>query len=642
MANPQGKNKRSLPKHKADELGVILNLAAAPEDALRYILVHYSGDDDIWHYYEVRDGETSWGYFSCLLILSVLAHRRQKGAFPGTSQTAEDTYAPAELASSDQTYGTLVRHYYLRRDLSKPYTGLDKRLREGVQDLFPAPSEGGRKARIQLSVAGNRRGTFHFWTHKEALCKKLSSVCGTTTLGNPSPPNSPGVEEHLGRLIREVNGILNCRHPPGSTRGRRLGSSRVENQGSSDGCVAGSRTKHRAGPRQADRAELASAPPGLATHQISFEAFIEDRLREFQEGSREYVFAALDAFVNDGDEPSGYFWITGDPGVGKSSILAKLVKDNKAGAHHFNIASEAIASRRQFLGNICAQLIVRCGLGYDGLPDGFDESSAFLNKLLRQAVGVRDEKLIVAVDALDEVRHDTQHDLRNPLCLPLALPRGVYFVVTSRRTQDGPVPASCIRPFELGEYKEANRRDVITYVRSYLPRNGVKKWMAKQRISAAGFVNLMSQRSDGNFMYLRHVLPAIEKGGFTTGRADDLPQGLRAYYRAHWAQMRSLDREAFRRVYERVVCVLAAAERPVSAEAVARWTDVPVAEVRRALCQWSAFLRKDGVGTRNPTYRIYHKAFQDFLQEEIDVDLRRYHRMIADSMLARVRRRRRR
>ncbi|NER07600.1 MAG: hypothetical protein F6K17_36080, partial [Okeania sp. SIO3C4] len=77
---------------------------------------------------------------------------------------------------------------------------------------------------------------------------------------------------------------------------------------------------------------------------------------------REYVFDAINKFIT--ERSNGYFTIIGDPGQGKSTILAKYVQDNDCIAH-FNIAVEGPNRANQFLENVSNQLIQRYKLPYN-------------------------------------------------------------------------------------------------------------------------------------------------------------------------------------------------------------------------------------------------------------------------------------
>jgi hypothetical protein len=89
----------------------------------------------------------------------------------------------------------------------------------------------------------------------------------------------------------------------------------------------------------------------------SFAAHIQEKTRGFV--GRGWIMQRIDEHLKDREKfPSGYILITGEPGIGKSALLAQLVKECGY-FHHFNIALQGIRSPRHFLTNVCAQLIVR-------------------------------------------------------------------------------------------------------------------------------------------------------------------------------------------------------------------------------------------------------------------------------------------
>jgi hypothetical protein len=139
-------------------------------------------------------------------------------------------------------------------------------------------------------------------------------------------------------------------------------------------------------------------------------------------------------------------------------------------------------------------------------------------------------------------------------------------------------------------------------------------------------------------MYLHHVLPAVEHGRFSIGDGDELPHGLLAYYRCHWAQMRCTDLQRFELIYQPVVCILAAAREAVSVDQVAEWTQLDPIQVLKVFRSWSEFMQEESLVHGQVLYRIYHTAFRDFLQEEVDPGLKTYHAMIADAVRNKIRR----
>jgi serine/threonine-protein kinase len=161
-----------------------------------------------------------------------------------------------------------------------------------------------------------------------------------------------------------------------------------------------------------------------------FKSLIEDKTKWFV--GRTYVFDAIQAFVT--NNPKGYFTIIGDPGQGKSAILAKYVQNTGCVAH-FNVQLQGINRADQFLESICRQLVIRYDLPYDPLPPKATQDGEFLSQLLEEvARKAEGQPVVIAVDALDEVDSASYREA-NILYLPPQLPDGIYFILTRRRVE---------------------------------------------------------------------------------------------------------------------------------------------------------------------------------------------------------------
>jgi hypothetical protein len=192
-----------------------------------------------------------------------------------------------------------------------------------------------------------------------------------------------------------------------------------------------------------------------------FRSLIDDKTQDFV--GREYIFKAINNFI--ANNKNGYFAITGDPGQGKSAILAKYVQDTNC-IVHFNSSLQGPNRTDQFLESICDQLINRYQLPYDLLPPNATRDGEFLLDLLEESAEKRNgQSIIIAVDALDEVDRGSNRDsVANILFLPPYLPANVYFILTKRRGVD--VPFTVDTPFDVlslldDQYQSDSERDVI-------------------------------------------------------------------------------------------------------------------------------------------------------------------------------------
>ena len=146
------------------------------------------------------------------------------------------------------------------------------------------------------------------------------------------------------------------------------------------------------------------------------------------------------------------------------------------------------------------------------------------------------KKAVIVVDGLDEV--DTVGPAVNPLDLPMVLPNGICVFVTLRKDTKRPRADNSVI-FADGPHSALNVADVQAYVEQALTDPGIKSYITLQKVTDAEFVDLMVKKSEGNFMYLRYVIPEMSAELTGIWRSQALPAGLRNYYEDHWDRMRS-------------------------------------------------------------------------------------------------------
>ena len=345
---------------------------------------------------------------------------------------------------------------------------------------------------------------------------------------------------------------------------------------------------------------------------------------------REDVFAGIDARLGDPGFPAGYVVLRGEPGAGKTAIMAELAS-RRSWFQHFNRITAGVTTPRDFLRNVCAQLIVGHRLRYNDLPDGYDQNSEFLAGLLEESVAVRQEAglgpVVVVVDALDEAQ-DPPAGL-NRLFFPETLPQSSYIVASLRLNVDELFYSSQRTQPDLVLAKDsrANADDLRAYTEWFVSDRSaaMAQRLAELNTTQAEFVDAIVKSSDGNFMYLVQVLPDIASGRLRSiSRIDDLPIGLRQYYERHWREMEAQDRKKFREFQRPVIAMLATAREPVSIPKITEWINDsgrfhPVEEddVTDVLQEWAQFIYT--VNGDPPRHRLYHASFLEFLEAKINL-----------------------
>lgn len=385
--------------------------------------------------------------------------------------------------------------------------------------------------------------------------------------------------------------------------------------------------------------ELRQRFEGSAVHNaiLDYTAYIQEKTRGFV--GRQFVFEAIDNFMR--ANPRGYYFVRGDPGIGKTALVAQLVKSNGY-VHHFNIRGEGINRNDIFLKNVSAQLIATYGLNYDHLPPEASQDSGFLDHLLGEISAQLSPpgRAVIVIDALDEVETLGSSGHKSHLYLPVVLPSHVYVVATMRNV---PLPRIEVEHdvLTIEQDSENNSTDIRLYVKQAVGRPGIQAYMAAQGLDEEAFIDhLATKKSQGNFMYLRYVLPEIENGAYKDLELEALPVGLQNYYEDHWRRMRGQDEAAWFEYKLPIIMALTVVKEPISVDLVADFSNVPSrARINSALNDWRQFLYEQTVeyeGQAQKRYRIYHASFHDFIAQKEEVEGERVDRRQAKERIADV------
>jgi len=381
--------------------------------------------------------------------------------------------------------------------------------------------------------------------------------------------------------------------------------------------------------------ELANSRFGALLHEFArARVSVRDEIRDYTwyidektEGfvGRAFVFDAIDRFV--GNNPRGYYFVRGDPGIGKTALTAQLVK-TRGYVHHFNIRAMGINKADLFLRNVYAQLIAAYRLDRASIPERVDRDGGFLSTLLSEVARTlkQGEKAVIVIDGLDEVDDVDRTPGSNALYLPVTLPRGVYIIATTRKVPLPPGIECEQGTLDIEHNADGNVADIRAYVARAAMGPGIQAFIASQGIDVELFIEHLVEKSEGNFMYLRYVLPEIERGTYADRGLAALPQGLRNYYEQHWRRMRGEDAEVWLSYKLPIMMALVAAELPISVDLISDFSGVW--DRRRVLAmlqpeRWGQFLHKEAVpheGTAQWRYSLYHASFKDFLGDKDEVE----------------------
>jgi hypothetical protein len=163
------------------------------------------------------------------------------------------------------------------------------------------------------------------------------------------------------------------------------------------------------------------------------------------------------------------------------------------------------------------------------LPEWIHTPDGFESLLAMAACRARHEQrqLLVVVDGLDEAE---RYAGGLPFGLPSLLPESVYVVGTYRtgRSPGRPdVPSVTLR---IGKNDQRNVDDIRDFLTRAAEEDVIAARLAQAQIDPDEFVNVLAERSEGVWVYLRYVLQELRIGLRAPGNIEELPVGLRDYY----------------------------------------------------------------------------------------------------------------
>ncbi|MCA2620961.1 MAG: hypothetical protein EWV49_15740 [Microcystis aeruginosa Ma_QC_Ch_20071001_S25] len=304
--------------------------------------------------------------------------------------------------------------------------------------------------------------------------------------------------------------------------------------------------------------------------------------------------------------------------MGKSSILAQWVIDNQCIAY-FNVKKERDKAS-EFVENIIEQLNLRHNIKAD-FNDNRNEYSNLLLSALEKASQESKEKIVIVIDALDEVDPYSCQGA-NILFLSANLPKNVFIIMSERRDTPAQLSGKHLANESLSlldsKYEADTNQDIRDYVRAKINKTEtLRKQIEIIANSINEFIDVITEKSEKNFLYLRYMLPNIEEGVYQSiTKLDSLPKGLQDYYEKHWERMGMMSSPLPKtKLY--VIYHLSESYRAISREQVAKYIGETNITVQEILDEWLQFLHKQNIKDEI-CYKIYHQSFQDFLNR-IDI-----------------------
>ena len=364
--------------------------------------------------------------------------------------------------------------------------------------------------------------------------------------------------------------------------------------------------------------------------QFDFGPFLYDKRRDFC--GREWLFQRIDAWRADRDRHRALL-ITGDPGIGKSAIVAQLVHMNPGAqvlAYHCCRADTPETLRpgrfiRGLAGMIASQLEgyasqldnpqVEAALGEARCET--DPAGAGGRDLEPAAQGADSGRrsAYILIDALDEalaVREGLSIvTLLSPSRLD-RLPGWLRVVATTRKEPDVLRRLSGLRAEEIRADEPHNLDDIERFLAHRLGQPRLHGRLQASGVSEEEAIRCLREKSGGNFLWTEQALQSLEAGTHDFAQLDALPPGLTGLYTAFFE--RHFPDDASYAPARQVLEVVTAALEPLAPTEIAAVTGLDLDYALPPLLDRLAVYLPDRDGRR----AVFHKSFADWLTETQD------------------------
>ena len=257
-----------------------------------------------------------------------------------------------------------------------------------------------------------------------------------------------------------------------------------------------------------------------------------------------------------------------------------------------------------------------------------------------------DARIVVLVDALDELRYNPSGDSAiDWLAACPELPPNVRFVLTSR--PDARLLASFrerqapwLRELSIEAGSQPVRRDLARYARRFASEPAVRQALVTRGLAPRTFADEAARRADGNFQYLATLASGIEHAVVASDASDDpeldrllaldsVPSGLHDLYGFFLGLVRHAVGDlmlevrgpalgerivvsAWEGLYVRLLGVLAVARDSLSADQLERLSGTRGRGASDALDRLDQFLDRDSAGRR----ALFHATLAEFLTSD--------------------------
>ena len=322
---------------------------------------------------------------------------------------------------------------------------------------------------------------------------------------------------------------------------------------------------------------------------LEFDADIIRHLTRFT--GRQWVFDQIDEWLEDAHQPR-VFWITGNPGVGKTAIAVWLFTHYRevAAFHLCQHGHKDKSNPRKTILSIAYQLSSQLpdyqerlnGLNLEEIVTQENAKTLFDN-LIVQPLSSNfphpGRTIIILIDALDEATEGDKNEIASFIASEFDnTPEWIRLIITSRPEPEVTYILQALTPYILNASSPENEKDL----RAFLRRELVP--FADGKDVPSFVIDTIISNSEGIFLYVEWIRRELEQGRLSLDRLDEFPQGLGGIY-TQFFKRQFPDSNIFKSKYRPVLEIMAAACEPLELDYISsifNWLDYEQGEIMDA------------------------------------------------------------
>jgi len=314
---------------------------------------------------------------------------------------------------------------------------------------------------------------------------------------------------------------------------------------------------------------------------------------------REKEIDEFELFIKSNE--SGFYFLFGHPGMGKSTFLAKLytktTNKNDVEVFPYFIKKGIDSSTKKILESIITNISSNMEI-----PD--DSNITSLSELLKETIHKK-EKCVIIIDALDEAE-DIDQLIKH---LPHSLPdQKLKIIFSSRNTTpfkdyyNNLIPI-CRKKHQLKNLKKENIRELLF--------NYVNKYELEEK-----HIKIILDKSGGNPLYLTLLCNELEQGKRTLQQLDNLPKEFTEFYAKRIADEKPQVKE--------ILYTIATAKKIIHKDVLAEITKIAPFEIDEYLYKiedvLEIIINEDGI----KYYSLFHQSLLEFLKQDSPDSFNKY------------------